>query len=283
MITLQEIMKSVGELTPLPPTAPRLAQVISDANSTVDDVASVLQYDQALTLDILKYANSAISASSRTIATVKDAVVRLGGARVLERVVAHHVKGVMQEPLSSYGYSEKDLWRHSVAAAVAAEQLGTLTKSKSAGLSFTAALLHDIGKLILCRCAPEQDMRGIFRLVFDDPLKLTCEQAEKRALGFSHADVGAEVASSWQLPTDIVEAVRNHHSPGAAGEPVTDAVRVANIVARTIGEGIGNEGMSLAVDSGLAQRVGLSRDQFETVCAHSCRRLETVLSMFDRR
>jgi len=281
MITILEIMKSVGELTPLPSTAPRIAQVISDVNSTVDDVATVLQYDQALTLDILKYANSAMSASSRTIATVKDAVVRLGGARVLERVVARHVKGVMHAPLASYGYSERDLWRHSVAAAVAAEQLGALTKSARAGLSFTAALLHDIGKLILCRCAPADDLKKIFCMVFDEPLKLTTEQAEKRALGFSHADVGAEIASSWKLPEPIVSAIRNHHSLDNLGEPVTDAVKVANIVARTIGEGIGNEGMSLAVDSELAHRVGLTRDQFEGICMNSSRKLSSVLSMFE--
>jgi putative nucleotidyltransferase with HDIG domain len=281
MMTVQAIMKSVGELSALPPTAPRLALVIADDASTVDDVAAVLQYDQALTLDILKYANSVMSASSRTIATVKDAVVRLGGARVLERVVARHVKGVMQAPLASYGYSEKDLWRHSVAAAVAAEQLGAFTKSKTTGLSFTAALLHDIGKLILSRCAPADDMTRIFRKVFDEPMKFTCEQAERDVLGFSHADVGADIASSWQLPPLIVEAVRNHHSLSVANEPVTDAVRIANIVARCIGEGIGNEGMSCAVDTNLAQRVGISREQFEAICAHSSRRLGLVISQFE--
>jgi putative nucleotidyltransferase with HDIG domain len=283
MITLREIMKSIGEMAPLPPTAPRLAQVIADQKSTVDDIADVLRYDQALTLDLLKYANSAMSASSRTIATVKDAVVRLGGARVLERVVGRHVKGVMQTPLASYGYSENDLWRHSVAAAVAAEQLGTLTRSATAGLSFTAALLHDIGKLILCRCAPANDMNIVFRMAFDEPMKLTCEQAEKRALGFSHADIGAEIASSWQLPQSIVEAVRNHHSLNNIGEPVTDAVKIANIVARVIGEGIGNEGMSCAVDNEIAQRVGLSRDQLENICVQSSYRLKGVLSLFDLR
>jgi putative nucleotidyltransferase with HDIG domain len=281
MITIQRLMDMIGELSPLSPTGPKLAQVVADQNSTVDDIASVIRYDQALTLDILKYANSVMSSSARTIATIKDAVVRLGGARILERVVARHVKGIMQSELASYGYSEKDLWRHSVAAAVATEQIGSLTKSKTAGLSFTAALLHDIGKLILGRAAPFNDMESVFRMIAAEIPPVTCEQAERSVLGFSHADIGADIALSWQLPATIVEAIRHHHSTNYTEEPVTDAVKAANIVARTIGEGIGNEGMSLAVDADLGKRLGLSRDQFETVCANSSRRLSTVLSMFE--
>lgn len=281
MITLQSIMSAVGTMAPLPPTAPKLAAVISDDTSSVDDVADVLQYDQALTIDLLKFANSVMSASSRTIATVKDAVIRLGGARVLQRVVGKHVQGIMAAPLAAYGYQENDLWRHSVAAAVAAEQIGSIIKSKSGGLSFTASLLHDIGKLILGRTAPAEDMSAIFRMVFDEPLSLTSEQAEKRVLGFSHADVGAEIAQSWQLPQPIVDAIRNHHSLNNVGEPVTDTVKVANIVARTIGEGIGNEGMSLIVDGELSNRVGLTHDQFEILCIRSQRSLSQVLRMFD--
>jgi len=280
MITLQSVMAAVGDMKPLPPTAPKLAAVIGDANSTVDDIAGVLQYDQALTIDLLKSANSAMSASSRTIATVKDAVIRLGGARVLQRVVGKHVCGMMATPLVAYGYQENDLWRHSVAAAVAAEQLGSLVKSKSTGLSFTASLLHDIGKLVLSRTAPAEDMQAIFRMVFDEPLLLTSEQAEKRVLGFSHADVGAEIALSWNLPQVIVDAIRNHHSLNNIGEPVTDIVKVANIVARTIGEGIGNEGMSLVVDNELSLRIGFTHDQFETLCIRSAHSLADVLRMF---
>lgn len=278
---MQRIMASVADLSPLQPTASKLAAMVADETSTVENIAHVLELDQALTLDILKYANSALSASARTIATVKDAVVRLGGARILERAVGRHVKGVMLLSMAGYGYSEKDLWRHSVAAALAAEQLGAVTWSKCAGLAFTAALLHDIGKLILSRTAPFADIDEVFRLVFSKEKPLTCEQAERTVFGFSHADVGAEIASSWQLPQVMIDAVRNHHSLTAGLEPVTDIVRAANIAARAIGEGIGNEGMSFAVDGDLGRRLGLSREQFESVCAHCSRRLTSVLSMFD--
>lgn len=282
MTLMERIMQMIDELSPLPATALRLAEALSDPNSSVGDIATMLEYDQALTLDILKYANSAASASSRTIATVKDAVIRLGGARILERVVGRHVKGSLCPPLASYGYAEEDLWRHSVAAAVAAEELGTFTKQTSSGLSFTAALLHDIGKLVLARAAPLESMEMVFKLVFADSRTHTCEEAERDVFGFSHADIGASIALSWNLPEVIVEAIRRHHSADPACGPVTDAVRIANIAARTIGEGIGREGMSLSADAGLSLRVNITREQFEALCAHTRRRLQAVMAMFDR-
>jgi putative nucleotidyltransferase with HDIG domain len=228
-----------------------------------------------------------MSASSRSIATVKDAVVRLGGARILERIIGGHVKNTMTAPIELYGYQENDLWRHSVAAAVAAEQLASITKSKFGGLSFTAALLHDIGKLILGRSAPQEDMEQIAKLIYDKEVLVTCEQAEKKVFGFSHADIGAEIAISWQLPHLISNAIRHHHSLGITDENVderiiTDSVKVANIVARAMGEGIGNEGMSLSVDNDISNRLSLSRDQFETICALSAQKLAAVLAMFEK-
>lgn len=281
MITLRQILQETETLSPLSPTAPKLAQVISNPDSSAEDVAGVLQFDQALTLDVLKYANSAMSASSRTIATVKDAVIRLGGARILEWVVARHIRSMVQVPLPSYGYSEKDLWRHSVASALAAEQLGSVNNGRITGLSFTAALLHDIGKLIIGRKTVDGDMDSVFKFMFNDDRKITFEQRERTAYGFSHADIGAEIAASWQLPETIVQAIRHHHAPEHTDEPVTDAVRVSNLVARTIGEGIGDEGMCLSIDAGLATRTGMSREQFELLCARTAGRFEAVLSMYE--
>jgi putative nucleotidyltransferase with HDIG domain len=273
MITLQQIRTMTRELSPLSPTAPKLAQVIADRDSSVNDVIEVLRYDEALTLDILGFANSAASASMRTIATVKDAVIRIGGTRILELVVARHIRTMVRVPLATYGYSENDLWRHSVAAALAAEQIAPLIDGAQSGLSFTAALLHDIGKLIIERIASTAGDNGLS--------VRTVEERERSLYGCSHADIGAEIAASWQLPHDIVEAIRHHHSLVCIDEPITDAVKISNIVARVTGEGIGDEGMNIAVDPELALRTGISHEQFEIVCAHTGRRFTTVLAMFE--
>ena len=120
MKPITEIVTQAEKLKPLPNTVVKLAQVIADEHSTIDDVTEIIRYDQALTADILKIANSAFSASNRSIDNIRDAVIRLGSARILEMVVSKKVKFIMKRGLDQYGYSENDLWRHSVASALAA-------------------------------------------------------------------------------------------------------------------------------------------------------------------
>lgn len=281
MIDMSLISGAIGALAPLPPTASRLAGVVADPKSAIDDVVEVLRFDQAITLDILRYANSAMSGSSRSITTLRDAVIRLGGARILEQIVGRHIKGAMNNALPGYGYDENDLWRHSVAAAVAAEVICAQSNKRGAGASFTAALLHDIGKLILGRLAPPDDMANVWKLLLTPELCQSCEQAERQVLGYSHAQIGAHVAELWQLPEPIVNAIRDHHGVFTHEDQITDTVKIANITARTIGQGIGNEGMQLAVDSLLAERNNISREMFEKICVESATRLGSVLKMFE--
>jgi putative nucleotidyltransferase with HDIG domain len=278
MITLEQITGRIKELAPLPPTATRLAAVLASPSYTIDECAKIVRYDQALTLAIIKYANSAFAAAACPVADVKEAVIRLGGGRILRDLLAAHLRQSLAPALPAYGYSESDLWRHSVAAAVAVEMLGRHVTLPPAGLSFTAALLHDIGKLILARAAPRSDMEAIWKKVSGE--QCACETAEKAVLGFSHAEVGAAVLSAWALPAGMAASVGNHHAPEDTGDPMTDCVMAANLVARSIGEGVGHEGMSIGADAGVAKRLGLSRDKFELVCMQSRCRMQEVATIF---
>ncbi len=281
MKILNEIVSQAEKLEPLPPTATRLAQVIADEKSTISDASEIIKYDQALAADVLRIANSSFSASRRSIGNVRDAVIRLGSGRILEMLVSKRVKGVMKQPLAQYGYSEDDLWRHSVASAIAAENLNRYAQVSISGISFTAALLHDIGKLIMVRVFPEGEMKKTWRIMEEKQVHWAV--AEKEVFGFTHADVGAHIVQLWKLPDAIENAIRHHHAVETDFDPVIDSVRIANIVARVIGQGIGYEGMSVAMDSDITDRLKLSREDFETLCADTAQKLEDVLTMYEEK
>jgi putative nucleotidyltransferase with HDIG domain len=278
MISLEQLVSKADSLGPLPPTVPKLAAVVGRTDSTVDDVVAVIQYDQGLTVDILKFANSAFSASNRTIATIRDAVLRLGGARILEQVMARHLTTGMAAPLEAYGYIERELWRHSVAAACAAEVLGGLTRVRLDGLAFTAALLHDIGKLVLGRMAPAVYGERVWSIVSEQ--KQTCEQAEHEVFGFTHADVGAAMARAWGLPDALAAAICDHHRADAAPGTLTATIMVANTIARLIGEGVGNEGMSFAVPGGIVESLGLTKESIEKLCSQTAGKFAEVMKLY---
>ena len=108
---------------------------------------------------------------------------------------------------------------------------------------FTAALLHDVGKLALgSHLDDERD--GIRR---ESGEAVPFQLVEQRVLGTDHADVGARILESWAFPERIVRAVRWHHDPDAADPPDTmvDLIHVANMLCLMIGIGMGNEGAAI--------------------------------------
>lgn len=280
MKTLSEIVLEAEKLKPLPQTAARLAQVIADERSGIDEVSEVIQYDQALVAEVLRIANSSFSATKRAITTIREAVIRLGSGRILEMIISNRVRGEMNTPLVHYGYSEEDLWNHSVASALAAELLNKHIRVNVSGISFTAALLHDIGKLVMVRVLPADDMKKVWARIAES--KCSWADAEKQVFNFTHADIGAHIAHVWQLPEKIVQAIRNHHNVNADFDPVTDCVRVANVVARVIGQGIGYEGMSMSVDSEISQRLDLSREHFEILCADTACKFNEIIAQYSQ-
>ena len=279
MITLEQVIDNTRDMPPLPPTALRLARALASKDYNIDECADIIRYDEALTLDVLKYANSAFSGPARAITGIKDAVIRLGGGRILTQLLARHLQPSLATALDAYGYGEQDLWRHSVAAASAAEVLAGLAPAPLSGLVFTTALLHDIGKLLLARTVPREVMGKVWDQVARGGW--SCEQAESLVLGFTHAQAGAALVTAWEMPESIARGVQNHH--GAAGfdfDPLTDCVMAANVAARSIGEGIGHEGMSIGLDERVAKRMGLTKDIFERVCAQTACRLQEIIAFF---
>ena len=267
MITMHQIMEHATSLKPLPQTACKLAALVAYERTTIDQIVAVFELDAVLTAEVLRYANSIASASRSRVDTLKGAVVRMGAARILERIIAGQLYGEMKNPVDAYGLLSNELWRHSVAAAVAAESLGAFTGMQISGIAFTAALLHDIGKLLIGKVIGEQELQLILKTAEEDKAR-TFESIEQCRIGFTHAQIGAQLCDRWNLPEKITAAVRDHHRLSGQDDPVTDCVRLSNMTAKIIGEGIGYEGMAFSIDIECARKFGFSKETYEAFCAN---------------
>ena len=104
----------------------------------------------------------------------------------------------------------KDLWLHSMGCAVVSEVLGKKLNYPDAPSLFTAALLHDIGKIVLDIYVGPRLWEV---LALSRQQELDFSTAEWKVMGTDHAVAGSVILKNWDFPPDIYRAVRNHHDP----------------------------------------------------------------------
>jgi putative nucleotidyltransferase with HDIG domain len=258
----EEIIRGIGQLDPMPVTAQRLLALLGGEDVSLAAIADLIEFDQAIVAAVLRAA-STVRYPGHT-PTVREAVMRLGTVALLDVVLAGYLKKLrVATPL--YDLTEQDLWLHGAATQLAIRALAAeRPKAAIPAIAETAGLLHDIGKLIVARYL-KKDVSEL--VAHAQTHAITFVEAERECLGVDHAAVGAAMAEAWLFPAEIVHAIRYHHSlPQEHPSVVLDAVVLGNAVAKTIGIGLGAEGLNFAVDLGSYRRLGVDFSAFGRVC-----------------
>jgi len=275
MIAFLDLVRDI-DLLPAPSSAVvKFASLAAEGSADLEELASTVRYDALLTQQLLARARATQGERAEGITQVRDALVILGTAGALETAVMHHAARPMMAALPAYGLGEGELWRHGVASSLAVEVIETVISTELPAGTRAAAFLHDVGKIVLARC---MDENGLTLGELSQGRPPVFGQAELETLGFSHTMVGARIAQRWTLGPDIVTAIRNHHDPSSAEEPASvGAIRIANLAAKVAGCGLGAEGLGLSIDAAACGRLGITRQDFEFVCAEMHSRLPGAL------
>jgi len=279
LIDLPVLIKQVRDLTPLPPTTVRLAELAGNPKSDLEDAAEVIMYDQALTLKLLRAANSAAYGTVVPAACVLDALIRLGSAQVLALAVASNVKSSLQTKVPAYDLGEGALWRHSVAAAAAAETVQLYGKVPAPPGTFAAALLHDIGKLVMGRFLDAEIISYIRRA--QEAEKLDRSGAESLLLEVHHGELGGLIAQNWKLPPRIVQGITYHHNPDEGMDVICDLTYLADQFAKFIEAGLDGQEPKLTILPSVAERLQLTPKTAAELCATATERYEKVSQRYN--
>jgi|TARA_B100002003_G_scaffold237722_1_gene255140 HD-like signal output (HDOD) protein len=295
MLDQQALIGATKELEPLPPTVHQLAAIASRRDWSAMEAEEVISMDPALAGKLLGLANSVASASRVEIVSIRDAVVRMGIGAALAMVTATAVSARTRLALPQYRLAEGELWRHSVSTSIAAQALPSFCSVPIPPESFTAALMHDLGKLVISRFVGGSLLKRLDR-VRDDGAHTPIE-AELEVLGVHHAELGGLIAEGWRLPAGIVKGIMYHHTPDEGGALVCDAVHVANVIAKQVGRDQTREDadhadgdigpdeadgeLELELCPGSLERLGMTSHTLER-CSHTVAdRLEQVLSAYN--
>ena len=172
-------------------------------------------------------------------------------------------------------------WLHCVAVAVLSERLSVELRVRRPELTFTAGLLHDVGKLAIGAFVAEASAEILPRVRQGG---MSFVSAERAVLGVDHAQVGAAVAESWKLPPAIADVTRGHHAPAeapaGADRLLVDLVHVADALAHSLGMGVDVGEMARQVDAATEARLGIKARRLEHVAGESLEEIRDLERQF---
>lgn len=206
-------VRTCHNLPSLPAIAVQVLDLAQKADADIGEIARIISKDPALSGKILKTVNSSFYGRSQNVSTISHALVILGLQSVKTLVLGFSLVSNLTKNKAK-GFKHITYWRRSVYGATAARSLAAKFGLVQQEESFLAALLADIGMLVLDVVAGEQ--YGEIHANLKSHSELV--EAERAVLGMTHADVGGILAEQWKLPPLLSAPIAKHHSV----EEVTD-------------------------------------------------------------
>jgi HD-like signal output (HDOD) protein len=192
-------------LPALPGVVNELQRVIHGGNVDTDKVAELISSDPALLAQALKIVNSAYYGLPREIGDVRFAIAFLGLNEIYRMVLSLSV-------INSLAINRKDelddFWFHSFYAALCTKYLANKYNSHlSPEELWSAAILHDIGKLVYLKFFPDH-----YTALKDFSREQGClfSEAERHFSLPSSAFLGTLLCDHWRLPEKIRNACEFH-------------------------------------------------------------------------
>lgn len=218
---------SLERLPSMPQVFQELQALLETDRATWKTVGALIARDMGMTAKILKLVNSAFFGLQRRVDSAQDAVHFLGLDVIRALVLAH---GIFDQTgtLATARITLGELWDHSLKVAKGSRALAAmegLSRHQKAD-AFMGGLLHDVGILVLAKAFPEAYDR---LLALAEVRQCSLVEAEERAFGLCHADVGAYLLGLWGIQPGVLEAVSLHHTPGAVTRTGFDHVLAVHV------------------------------------------------------
>ena len=221
---LDEIIDTAKQFPPLNPTVVKLSSMIVDPNVGLNEMSTLISYDQALTVELLKAANSAYVGRAMRVTSVQEAISFLGEFKTLNLLLSCTVGSHLRSlKLLVYNLLENQLWRDSVLASITAEQCSKVFRVHAPQVSTTSALLHNVGKVVMSRFmnAEIQEYLSICKMSGKDQV-----EAEMEILSVHYGEIGGIIAQNWGLPFEITVGISFQHDPNIVKNVTSDVTHV---------------------------------------------------------
>jgi HD-like signal output (HDOD) protein len=216
----EEILNEINEIPAIPDNVREIWLLCRDPKSDISDISKAISRDPGLTASIIKLANSAAYVTSERINTIDEAVKIIGLKGINTLLIATGVIKIVESKYKRY----EAIWQDSYKRAFYSQIIARIKPStaKIGDQAYLAALLADIGKIVLLSINP--DLSSKIREISGFKGMTDSNLIEEISLGISHSSLAALICKKWNFNEALTSAVKLHHAPHRAPEPLRDLI-----------------------------------------------------------
>lgn len=217
------VQKEIEDIPKIPDSIALLELKVDDPNSSFTDLAEIVKRDAALTADLLKIANSGLYLVMNKAKTAEEAIRIIGFDGIKNMIMLNKAEQIL---LNRYKLDivKKQIEHSTEVANIACFLAKTFDIKSGMDEIYTAAVLHDIGKIIINSVNPDV-IDKISELCKKKGISVNI--VESFTEGFNHSIIGAKLAEKWNFCENIITVILNHHSPEKVK---TDLSKIVNLV-----------------------------------------------------
>lgn len=198
-----------SHLPTLPHILLNLLEACGNDDTSMSDIAGIVDKDPALCAKILRLVNSVYYSFSSEVKSFQQALSLLGTDTIRSIAISAAVYRVFNRVADTGAFNLRQFWWHSLMCAVLARSIAARVHAPAAESAFLSGLLHDIGKLVLLQNDPDR-----YLAFLEQTGQGTAVPAAERAhLGCDHCEAGVWLTRHWHLQPFLADAIRYHHEP----------------------------------------------------------------------
>lgn len=254
------------DLPTLPDMALKIQDLIDDPNVSADKIVNLLSSDPAISMHIIRAANSAALSNGNPVSNLRGAISRLGYRMLRSMVLNITMTKLFQARSPFVNQQLKELWEHSREVAANSYVLAQQQKHLKPEQAMLAGLVHDIGALPLYLYADRHHSR------------LDQTTLEELIRKFS-APIGTRLLQSWNFPNELVDVIAGHENLQRASNSnladYVDIVTMANLQMPGIAKFVAWKNVSAA------ERLGYYAADCQNFLSHHADQLAAVKGMLE--
>lgn len=214
MISKEDVyaqIKKSGNLPTLPEILLKLLEACDDESTPLNEIASLIRKDPALSFRVLQLVNSSYYGLRSTFTGVEQAVIYLGSNSIKNIAITTSIHQVFERKRFNVvkQFNINSFWWHSLMCATLAKRIAQKTGFSSLDEAYLSGLLHDIGRLILVSTFPREHAS----ILLDTNSVQNELWAETQLIGVTHCEAGSWLIHNWKLNSLMADAILYHHEP----------------------------------------------------------------------